>query len=166
MTHDIALRDVVEDDLSIFFEHQSDPVANQMAAFPARDRDAFMAHWAKIPSDATAVTKTILFEGQVVGNVVSWEQGGERNVGYWLGRDYWGKGIATRALAAFLRLLKARPLYAHVAKHNLASLAVLQKCGFVVTGEAAVPIQAGGASVEELILRLDALTESVQGLQS
>jgi RimJ/RimL family protein N-acetyltransferase len=133
MPNIVLLRDVIENDLPIFFEQQLDPVANQMAAFPARDREAFMAHWTKILADETNLLKTVLCDGQVAGNIVSWEQpdkGSEREVGYWLGREYWGKGIATRALAAFLEQVTARPLYAHVAKHNLASIRVLEKCGF------------------------------------
>jgi RimJ/RimL family protein N-acetyltransferase len=156
MTHDVRLRDVAQDDLPIFFEHQRDPVANAMAAFPARDREAFMAHWAKIPTDETAVVKTILFDGYVAGNVVSWEQDGKRQVGYWIGKEYWGKGVATKALSEFLRLLETRPLYAHVAKHNAASLLVLQKCGFMITGEAAVSSQDSGDVIEEFILQLGA----------
>ena len=134
MTNTVLLRDVIESDLPIFFEQQLDPVATQMADFPARDREAFMAHWAKILADETNVLKTILFDGQVAGNIVSWEQSGGREVGYWLGREYWGKVIATRALAAFLERAKTRPLYAHVVKHNLASLRVLEKCGFTIPG--------------------------------
>ena len=140
MTITVLLRNVVESDLPIFFEQQLDPVANQMAAFPARDREAFMAHWTKILAGETNILKTILFDGQVAGNIVSWEQpdeGSEQEVGYWLGREYWGKGIATRALAAFLEHVTARPLYAYVAKHNLASIRVLEKCGFTITGEEA-----------------------------
>src|SRR5512139_695928 len=94
----VLLRDVIAGDLPIFFEQQLDPVANQMAAFPARDREAFMAHWTKILADETNILKTILFDGEVAGNIVSWEhpdEGGKREVGYWLGREYWGKGIAT-----------------------------------------------------------------------
>jgi RimJ/RimL family protein N-acetyltransferase len=41
-----------------------------------------------------------------------------------------GRGVATQALAAFLGLEPVRPLYAGVAKHNVASIRVLQKCGF------------------------------------
>lgn len=144
MTNTVLLRDVIESDLPIFFEQQLDPVANQMAAFPARDREAFMAHWTKILADETNILKTILFDGQVAGNIVSWQQSGEREVGYWLGREYWGKGIATQALSAFLDHLKTRPLYAHVAKHNRVSIRVLEKCGFTITGE----------EVEEFILTL------------
>ncbi len=50
-TGHVQLRDVAEGDLPVFFEHQRDPVANRMAGFPPRDRDAFVAHWAKILAD-------------------------------------------------------------------------------------------------------------------
>jgi hypothetical protein len=43
MTPDVRLRDVMEDDLPLFFEQQLDPEANRMAAFAPRDRDAFLA---------------------------------------------------------------------------------------------------------------------------
>jgi RimJ/RimL family protein N-acetyltransferase len=156
MTGSVLLRDVTETDLSIFFEQQLDPQANHMAAFPARQREAFMAHWAKILIDGTVAKQTILFDGQIAGNIVSFEQSGEREVGYWIGRAYWGKGIATQALAAFLEQVQERPLYAHVAKHNIASRRVLEKCGFVLYGEdKGFPYQ-GDEPVEELILKLSA----------
>src|SRR5512143_2787145 len=129
MTDSVLLRDVIASDLPIFFEQQFDPIANQMAAFPARDREAFMAHWTKIMADEANILKTILYDEQVAGNIVSWDHSGEQEVGYWLGREYWGKGIATRALVALLEQVKTRPLYAYVAKHNLASIRVLEKCG-------------------------------------
>ena len=114
-----------------------------------------MAHWAKILADDTVTIKTILFNGQVAGNIVSFQQSGEREVGYWIGREYWGKGIATRALAMFLELVKQRPIYAHVDKHNIASRRVLEKCGFVVAGEDRLEPGFGGEVVEELILKLE-----------
>jgi RimJ/RimL family protein N-acetyltransferase len=156
LTGGVLLRDVAEGDLPTFFEHQLDPDANQMAAFPARARDAFMAHWTKILGDETVITKTILFDGHVAGNVVSWQQSGEREVGYWIGKEYWGKGIATKALSEFLSHVTARPLYAHVAKHNIASIRVLEKCGFTISGESAP-----GEEVEEFILILGAKEEQV-----
>ena len=156
LASDVLLRDVAEADLPIFFEQQLDQDATQMAAFPARNRDAFMAHWAKILRDATVTTKTILVDGHVAGNIVSWQQFGEREVGYWIGKQYWGKGIATRALAMFLGQVEARPLYAHVAKHNIGSRRVLEKCGFTICGEDKVTADASGAEVEEFILKLEA----------
>jgi RimJ/RimL family protein N-acetyltransferase len=155
MAGSIQLRNVQESDLSIFFEQQRDPLANQMAAFPARDKDAFMAHWAKIMEDETIILQTILFKGQVAGNLVSFELSGQREVGYWLGREFWGKGIATRALSEFLKQVKERPLYAHVARHNIASLRVLEKCGFTIQGEEKNFAVIQGEPVEGLILKLD-----------
>lgn len=154
MTGDIRLRDVAEDDLPVFFEHQLDPDAIRMAAFPARDRETFMAHWTRILGDESITKKTILFDGQVAGNIVSFEQSGEPQVGYWIGKEYWGKGVATRALSEFLGHVKARPLYAHVAKHNVASIRVLEKCGFTSFGEEKGFSNALGGGLEEVILRL------------
>jgi RimJ/RimL family protein N-acetyltransferase len=131
----VLLRDVSADDLSLFYEHQIDPVAIQMAAFPAREHAAFMSHWAQVMADESIVKKTILWNGQVVGHMVCFSQSGERDVGYWLGRDFWGKGIASQALREFLKMIDTRPLYAHVARHNLASARVLEKCGFKIISE-------------------------------
>ena len=113
-----------------------------------------MTHWGKIMQDESVILKTILFEGQVVGNVLSFELSGEREVGYWLGREFWGKGIATQALSQFLAQEQVRPLYAHIAKHNIASRRVLEKCGFVVYGEDKGWPDARGEKVEEFILKL------------
>ena len=124
--------------------------ATRMAAFPSRDRDAFMAHWAKIMSNETGILNTILADDTVVGNVVYWEAAGEPNIGYWLGKTHWGKGIASAALAQFLTKIEARPVYAHVAKHNFASIRVLQKCGFQLARED----MCDGDDGEELVMEL------------
>lgn len=148
VTGQVELRDVVESDLPIFYEHQLDPEANRMATFVARDRDSFMAHWAGILRDDSVMAKTVLFDEQVAGNVVSFDMEGQRLVGYWIGKRHWGKGVATRALSAFLELDTARPLHARVAASNVASIRVLEKCGFEMAGR----VKAGG--VDELSLEL------------
>jgi RimJ/RimL family protein N-acetyltransferase len=132
---EVALREVVEEDLPTFFEHQLDPAATAMASFPSRDREAFIAHWARILVDDSAVVRTIECDGQVTGNVVSWVTADERLVGYWIGRDHWGNGIATAALARFLEIVDERPLHALVSRHNVGSIRVLEKCGFARCGE-------------------------------
>lgn len=157
MTDDVFLRDVIDDDLPIFFEQQRDPEANFMAAFTSRDpsdREAFMAHWSRIRADKSATNQTIVSGGQVAGNIACYIDFGEPDIGYWLGKAFWGKGIATKALAAFLRQIQTRPLYARAAKDNAASLRVLQKCGFVITGEDKGFSNARGQDVEEYILTL------------
>ncbi len=135
MENIIILRKVIDSDLPILFEHQADAVANQMAAFPARDKESFMAHWSKSLVNESNIIKTILYNGQVAGTVMSFVMEGKREVGYWIGREYWGKGIATEALTEFLDLVKMRPLYGVVAKHNIGSQRVLEKCGFRMAGE-------------------------------
>ena len=155
MSGEVLLRDVAAADLPILFEQQLDPGANHMAAFTARDpsdRDAFMAHWAKILADESNVTQTILLDGQVAGSIASFIMFGERAIGYWLGREYWGRGVATKALAAFLERVTERPLYARAAKDNLGSLRVLQKCGFTIVGENRDFAMARGVEIEEYVL--------------
>jgi RimJ/RimL family protein N-acetyltransferase len=134
MNAKVRLRDVEADDLALFFEHQRDPVAVAMVAFRSRDAAEFAQHWANLLGDRSKLKKTIVFDAQVVGNIGSWLSDGKREIGYWIDRAFWGRGIATEALSAFLRLEKTRPLYAGVAKHNAASIRVLQKCGFTLLG--------------------------------
>jgi len=114
-----------------------------------------MLHWAKIMADESVILKTILFDAQVAGNIVGWETLGEREVGYWLGKEYWGKGIATKALTEYLGIVKTRPLFAHVAKHNIASQRVLEKCGFMFVGEDKY-VNPRGGEVEEFVFKLGA----------
>lgn len=158
MTTDFLLRDVIEDDLPIFFEQQLDAESNYMAAFTRKDphnRDTFMAHWHKILVDETVITRSIVFKGNVVGHVLSYERNGEPEVSYRLGKEFWGKGLATRALASFLESgNKKRPIYGRVAKDNITSLRVLEKCGFTIIGEDKGFALARGMEVEEFILRL------------
>jgi RimJ/RimL family protein N-acetyltransferase len=79
---------------------------------------------------------------------------GQPEVTYWIGKEYWGNGVATRALSAFLESARVRPLHARAAKDNVASLRVLEKCGFVITGEDKGFSNARGEEVEEFILTL------------
>jgi RimJ/RimL family protein N-acetyltransferase len=131
----VRLREVEEQDLPIFFEHQREPAANRMAAFEPRELDAFTAHWTRILADPSSVERTVVADGEVVGNIVSWEQDGRREVGYWIGQEHWGKGLATAALRLLLEIVDDRPLLAHVAAHNVGSIRVLERCGFSLLHE-------------------------------
>jgi RimJ/RimL family protein N-acetyltransferase len=158
MTNELYLRDVVNDDLPIFFENQLGQEANYMAAFTARDptnQDAFRAHWQKILANETGIIQTIIFNEQVAGSVSSYEDEGKPEVTYWLGKEYWGKRIATWALKEFLANHNTiRPIYARVAKDNLGSRRVLEKCGFTVLSESKGFANARGQEIEELLLEL------------
>ena len=155
MANPVQLRNALQTDLPIFYKQQLDPEAIRMAAFPMRNQDAFMEYWGKILLDDSVWIKTILFQGDIAGNIVCFEQLGEREVGYWLGKEFWGRGIATAALTQFLELMETRPLYAHVAKHNVASKRVLEKCGFSIVAEDQFFSKVFGKDIEEYILVLD-----------
>jgi len=131
----VELRRVTESDFPVLYEQQLDPEATRLAAFPSRDWPAFQAHWRKILADETVTNRTILADGEVAGHIGCWAWSGEPEIGYWIGRSYWGRGIGTRALSAFLEIVTIRPLAAYVAKHNAPSIRILEKCGFARDGE-------------------------------
>jgi RimJ/RimL family protein N-acetyltransferase len=135
---EVTLRAVEPRDLDALYEHQADPAASRMAAVESRDRPAFDAHWAKVLRDPAVATRAVLQDEHLVGYLVAWREGSRTLVGYWLGRAHWGQGIAGRALMAFLAQLPTRPLHAHVAKGNAASIRVLEKCGFRRFGEGTI----------------------------
>ena len=157
MHNTIVLRDVVESDLPILFEHQKDPEASRMAAFVPRDpsdRDAFLTHWRRILSDPTLIAKAVLWNGHVAGTVGSFLWDGKPQVTYWIGKEFWGNGIATRALTELLRIVNNRPLYASAARDNVASIRVLEKCGFVMRGSAKAFAKARNAEIDEVFFEL------------
>lgn len=165
----ILLRDVTNDDLVILFEQQQDPVANWNAAFTVKDpRDwaAFAAKWARILGDRTVTAQTIVCGGLVAGNIGSFiaPWSGQREVTYWVGREYWGRGVATAALREFVGRLAERPLQARAAADNLASIRVLEKCGFVRIGRDRGFAEARGEEIEEVVLELRAAAPN-QSLQ-
>jgi RimJ/RimL family protein N-acetyltransferase len=122
--------------------------------------------WTNILADGTITKRTILFDGRVAGSVVSFVApwSGKREVSYWIGREFWGKGIATKTLSHLLGHLKARPLYARAAKDNIASIRVLEKCGFTITGYEKGFANARGEEIEEVILELGDKVQSAAAL--
>ncbi|HQV29254.1 MAG TPA: GNAT family protein [Thermoflexales bacterium] len=155
MTNEILLREVVEEDLPVFYEHQIDADAVEMAAHLPRDYEAFQLHWTDLLAKNAVVKKTILVDQRVTGYVISFVYFGVREVGFWIGKEYWGQGIATRALSKFLEQVPLRPLRASAAKHNRSSLRVLEKCGFRIVGEDKAFSNMGGRVVEGIILNLE-----------
>ncbi|HSD79564.1 MAG TPA: GNAT family N-acetyltransferase [Solirubrobacteraceae bacterium] len=148
------LRDVAESDLDVFYEQQADPEAAAMAVFPSRDREAFDAHWRRVLANDSNVKRTIEADGEVAGHMLAWRQDGRLLVGYWVGREFWGRGLATQALAEFVEELRERPLHAWVATSNAGSIRVLEKCGFVEIDRRAEHDEHAGEVVEELLFEL------------
>ena len=130
----MRLREVEDGDLDALFAQQADPESYLLADVKTRDREAFDAHWAKIRSDPDTLLRVIDDDGHVAGHVLSFIRDGERELGYWIDRERWGRGLASAAVAEFLTIETRRPLSAHVAPGNLASVRVLEKSGFTRTG--------------------------------
>lgn len=84
----------------------------------------------------------IAVAGEAVGGIGFTPQGDVEHraaeIGYWLGEEFWGKGIATDALIAVTAYAFANfdlcRLYAHVFDWNPASARVLEKAGYVFEG--------------------------------
>jgi RimJ/RimL family protein N-acetyltransferase len=141
----------------VFFTQQSDPTAIFMAAFTAEDPTnmrQFMSHWSKILKDDSIRIQTILFDVKIAGHIEHFILFGLPSVGYWIGKEFWGKGITTRALNIFLTQINTRPLYARVAKDNLGSQRVLEKNEFLKDSVDKEYAQGRGCEVEEFVYKL------------
>jgi len=134
------LRPVESADVPTFFEHQLDAAASALAGVPGRDRAAHERHWEGLRSDPRVTLRAVLVPGpggehRLAGYLTVFDRGGQRELGYWYGREFWGRGIATVALARFLEIVDERPLVAHVVARNPASAVVLLRCGFTEVGQ-------------------------------
>lgn len=155
--HNLTLRKAIESDLEIFFTNQLDQEAAYMAAFMAKDstdRAAYFAKWRRFLQDDTLNIQTILWGDTIVGSVSSYLMEGELQITYWIGKDYWGKGIATNALLAFLKIMHKRPIFGSTAFDNIGSQRVLEKCGFKFVQLDKGFANARGQEIEERIYML------------
>jgi RimJ/RimL family protein N-acetyltransferase len=155
----LVLREVEDRDLSVLFEHSTDRDAIRMAAFTSPDpddRSSFDRRWARLKSDDSTTNRVVEIDGRVVGHIASFDLEGHREVTYWIGREDWGRGLATRALQEFLRVEATRPLCARAASDNAASIRVLTKCGFRIVGEGREFAHGRNEETDEVVLRLDA----------
>ena len=132
----ITLRPVLATDLTTLFQQQLEPEAVAMSAYPSKDRGEFIRHWEGIMKNKNVTARTIIYKEKVAGHIIFWKESKyEQRVGYWIGKEFWRRGIASAAVAEFLLLVNIRPLFAEVANHNAASQKVLQKNGFTLHDE-------------------------------
>jgi RimJ/RimL family protein N-acetyltransferase len=154
----IHLRPVLASDIPALFEVQLDPVANELAGTKPRDRAAFEAVWEKIllqpPAESGVTPRVIIADGDLVGSINIFPQEETDSIGYWLAREHWGRGIATRAIALLIDEVPTRPLFARVASHNAASLRALERNGFVITERVNRPATDRYAAAEIIVLTL------------
>jgi RimJ/RimL family protein N-acetyltransferase len=137
------------------YQFNRDPAANRLAATIPRSAAEFAAHWDKVLADRNIVAKAISVDDQLAGYISCFQHDGCHFVGYWIGQEFWGQGIASRALELLLNQVTIRPLYAQAATGNQASLRVLQKCGFVVRSVQVAPADGRNLECEEALLVLE-----------
>jgi RimJ/RimL family protein N-acetyltransferase len=130
----VTIRPVVEDDLPLIFELQQDVDSVHMSGVNPRDADAFEQYWKETFADPEIVTMAIVADGEMVGHALCFRVNELDMVGYWIGQEHWGRGIATAALELLLEEVPTRPLHATCSRSNAGSVRVLKKCGFVLLG--------------------------------
>lgn len=150
----VCLRKIVPLDLATFYQFNLDAEGNRLAATIPRNAAAFAAHWNGVFADSAIVARAICVDDELAGYISCFQRGAMQLVGYWVARDLWGKGVATCALKLLLDEVTTRPLHAQVAASNLASLRVLQKCGFVVVRVERAPADDRNLECDEALLVL------------
>ncbi|MGF7027812.1 MULTISPECIES: GNAT family N-acetyltransferase [Sphingobacterium] len=154
----LTLRPTVYTDLEIHYQFQLDEEANYLAAFTSSsssDKKVYLEKYAKFLNEPSINNQTILIDGTIVGSIAKFVIEGDAEITYWIDRKFWGRGIATKALKAFLSIETNRPMYGRVAFDNLGSQKVLENCGFVRVGTDRGFANASQIEIEEFIYRLD-----------
>ncbi|NEA42002.1 GNAT family N-acetyltransferase [Streptomyces sp. SID11385] len=147
-----------EGDLPLLYEMQLDEEARRLAAFVSeetRDGAAFVAKHRKILADPAITFRGVEVAGELVGSAAVFPIEQDIELAYWVRRDLWGRGVATAAVAALLKEVTARPVHARVVADNPGSVRVLERNGFVRIGSEDSYADGRGATVTELVLRLD-----------
>lgn len=144
-------------DLPTLYQFQLSKDAIQMAAFTPKDpisEEAYVEKHSRFLSDPTINNYTIHFNGVIVGSIAKFEMYEEAQITYWIDQAYWGQGIASAALQAFLKIETTRPIYAGAAFDNIGSQQVLLKAGFVHIGKDQGFAKARETEIEEYLYKL------------
>jgi len=151
------LRPTEISDLDTLFQFQLDKEGGYLAAFMPKDptdKTAYLNKFTELLSDPTVNNQTILIDNVIVGSIAKFVMEGDTEITYWIGRKYWGQGIATNALKNFLDVVTNRPIYGRVAFDNFGSQNVLEKCGFTRIGSDKGFANARQTEIEEFIYKL------------
>ena len=154
---EIKLKPTNQNDLETLFSFQLDKDANYLAAFTSKnpsDKDGYIEKWTKLLSDEKINIRTILLKKEIVGSIAKFEMEGNAEITYWIGKEFWGKGIASNALKKFLEIEKTRPIFGRIAFDNVGSKQVLENCGFSKIGIEQGFANARDKEIEEFIFEL------------
>lgn len=153
-TDRILLRLWHESDAEALYKYASDPIVGERAGWPPHKsveesleiiQTVFNTPttWAIVLKDTNEAIGAMGYMPDCPLNLPAREK--EPLVGYWVGKPYWNKGICTEALQLMLDHIRKETNYTSlISSHfidNPASGRVMEKCGFVPTGEIAVDEQ-------------------------
>ena len=168
-TERIRLRAWQEADAPVLYRYASDPEVGRRAGWPPH----------RSVAESLEVIRTVFHHptcwaivwkktGEPVGAIgygpscdcALPAREGEPTVGYWIGRPYWGQGICTEALGLLIGYVRRHTaLSSLVSGHfvdNPASGRMMEKCGFVPTGELCfAPRLTGGEGRPIRVLRIE-----------
>ena len=135
----------------------SNPVATRYWSTPPHtDMDQTERWMASMVEDDPFVCDDFIVTlgGVLIGKLGAWRL---PEIGFLLDPAHWGHGYAREALAAYVerrRSLGSTELTADVDPRNIASLKLLERCGFVETHRAAGTWQVGDELCDSVYLRL------------
>ncbi|MBR5962588.1 MAG: GNAT family N-acetyltransferase [Bacteroidaceae bacterium] len=168
-TDRLLLRRWRESDADVLYKYASDPEVGPRAGWPPHKsveesleviRNIFSAEgmWAVVWKETDEAIGCVGYLPAAASNLTIADD--ECEVGYWIARPYWGRGICTEALRLVVdycfREKGCATLWGSYFPDNPASGRVMEKCGFVATGEKVFcPNLAVGADRPVSVMRLD-----------
>lgn len=104
----------------------------------------------------TEINFGIEIDGEIVGGVGIFKiHGHKAEIGYWLARKYWGKGIMTKVVKEITKFgfgkLGLRRIYAHVFPYNKGSMRVVEKAGYKLEGILRKNVMKDGKPIDEYL---------------
>lgn len=147
----ILLRPWQDSDAEALYKYASDPIVGERAGWPPHKsveesleiiRTVFNTPttWAIVLKDTGEAIGAMGYMPDCPLNLPA--RPNEPLVGYWVGKPYWNQGICTEALQLMLNYIRQETSYTSlISSHfidNPASGRVVEKCGFLPTGETAI----------------------------
>jgi RimJ/RimL family protein N-acetyltransferase len=156
-TKRLLLRRASMDDAEAMHVIMSDPRAMRYWSTPPHadlgETERWIASMVEVDPSASD-DFVVTLDGKLIGKLGAWKL---PEVGFLIDPAHWGKGYAAEAMTAFIdrrRSLGSTELNADVDPRNLASLRLLERCGFEETGRASGTWQVGDELCDSVYLRL------------
>ena len=162
ITPRFTLRPFRKSDLPSIVKHiNNKSIAGNTLTIPypytMKDAEEWYARFRKMMrrKDCNKIAFAIEIDGQVVGSVGLTIEDHKAEIGYWLGRAYWGQGIMTEAVKEVTKYcfkeLGLRRVYGCVFTNNKASMRVLEKAGYSFEGTLRKNVRRGNKLMDECV---------------